>query len=332
MRKTTALAVLLIGLAACGLAAWHDRAAVGGIVDEARTILAPLLFASDILAEPDKEVKLAVCLRADAFLKGVEGKRVQFLLGDKVLGEVKTDKHGDALLAWKVPAKPDDYVIQAQVRAEDQPSTIIAPADLLVAARKAEAPMIAVDLDKTVVASGFSHVLTGSATAMAGASDVLTRVAKTQTVIYLTQRPDFLGLSSKKWLADNGFPRGPMLTTTVAQLAEASGAYKSGRLAELRKTYKNIAFGIGDKLSDAEAYAANGLRPIMILAVNWADPSPAVFEKLSRQVDAAPESTQVVTSWAEISQVLFEKAEFTKKAMTDRLQAATQKLRAKKKG
>jgi len=294
--------------------------------------LATALATDDLLAEPGKEVRLAVALRSSLLVTGVEGKRVQFLLGDTVLGEATTDKSGSAALAWKVPATAGDYLIQAQVRAEDQPPRIIPPADLLVAARAADAPMIAVDLDKTVVASGFARVLLGMAEPMAGSSDVLARVAKTQTVIYLTQRPDFLGPDSKKWLADKGFPRGPMLTTTLATLVEGSGAYKSHRLAEIRKTFKNVTIGIGDKPSDAQAYADNGLRPILILGAKWSDDDPEYFEKMAREVAALPDSTQVVTGWGEVAAVLFEKADHPKKAMEDRLREAAGKLRAKGKG
>jgi hypothetical protein len=331
MRKTTLFVLLVAGLAVAGLAAIAARASIGDIVGEVKSVLAPVFLASDIVVEPGKDVTLDVRLRADLFLKGAEGKRVQFLLDDKIIGEVKTDRRGDAALAWKVPAKAGDYVIQVQVRAEDQPSTIIPPADILVAARAADAPMIVVDLDKTVVASGFAHVLTGTAEPMAGAAAVLARAAQTQTVIYLTQRPDFLGPMSKKWLADNGFPRGPMVTGTLTSLA-AGGAFKSSRLTELRKTYKHILFGIGDKSSDAQAYADNGVKPILIMPVNWADADPAYFERLAKDLAAAPPSSQVVTGWAEISAIFFDKAEHTKKAMVDRLLDTAGKLRAKKKG
>jgi len=289
---------------------------------------ATVLATDDMLTLPGADVRLEASLRTGILVTGVEGKRVQFLLDGKLLGEATTNKSGDAVLAWKVPAKAGDYVVRVQLRAEDQPPEPVPSAELLVAARAADAPMIAVDLDKTVVASGFARVLLGMAEPMTDASKVLSRAAESCTIIYLTQRPDFLGPASKKWLADNDFPRGPMLTTTLATLAVGSRSFKSYRLAEIHKTFTRVAIGIGDKASDAQAYDENGLKPLLMLHVNWSDNDPEYFEKLERQLAEVPESTQVVVEWSEVSKIIFDGADFPKKAMEERLRAAAAKLRA----
>jgi hypothetical protein len=305
------------------------RRSIGGLIDSARSILPPHFLTYDLLVEPDKDVALEASLRSGVRVIGIGGKRVQFVLDGAALGEATTDKHGNAALAWKVPAKAGDYLITVQVHPEDQPKKPIAPAELLVCARAADAPMIAVDLDKTVVQSGFGHVLLGTAVAMPDAAAALTATATAHAIIYLTQRPDFMGPESKRWLTDHGFPRGPMLTTTLGNLLVASGKYKSGRLEDIRRTFPNVVAGVGDKFSDAKAYADNGLRPILILAVAWSEDKPEYFERLARQLADLPDTTQIVTNWQEAASVLSGKLEYTKKAMETRLRDAAQALRSK---
>jgi hypothetical protein len=306
---------------------------VGGVVsdfiDEARAKLGPVLLANDLLVTADQEVTLAASLRKDLRLDGVEGKRLQFLVGDTVLGEVRTNKNGDAIVKWKTPEKPGDYTVRIRVNAEDQPSRPIEDVTLLVAARTQDTSIIVVDLDKTVVASGFVRVLLGDAKPMDGASLVLQRLAKTSTIVYLTQRPDFLGALSKRWLTQNAFPPGPVLTTSTGTLLVGSGPYKNTRLAEIKKTFANVAAGIGDKFSDAKAYADNGLHSILILQVDWTETDPKVYEKLAADLAALPDAVQVVTNWSQISAALLDKATFSKAAVEQRLRDVAKDLRSR---
>jgi hypothetical protein len=147
--------------------------------------------------------------------------------------------------------------------------------------------------------------------------------------VYLTQRPDFLAPSSKRWLAENAFPPGPVLTTTMETLLAGSGPYKTSRLQAIRKTFPNVVAGIGDKFSDAKAYADNGVRPILIMQVDWSRDNPEDFEKPAAELAALPDLVQVVTDWSQISSLLFEKASFPKQDMEKRLRDAAKELRKK---
>jgi hypothetical protein len=313
------------------LAGAPARAALTDILDQAREKLGPVLLARDLLVEPDAEVTLEASLRTGLRLTGIEGKRIQFLLADEPIGEVRSNRTGDVALRWKAPAKPGDSVIKVRVNPQDQPAQPIEDTELLVAARKADTPIAIVDLDKTVVASGFAWVLLGDARPMAGANLVLGRLAKTHTIVYLTHRPDFLGALSRKWLATNGFPTGPVLTSTLGGLMAGSLTYKNARLEAVRQTFKNVAVGIGDKVSDAKVYADNGLRSILILQVDWSDDKAEDYEKLAAELAALPDSVQVVTNWAQVSDVLFNKAAFLKRDMENRLRDVARELRGRSK-
>ena len=331
MKRTTLLAAAAAITLALGPAAPARSGTVTDVLDQARQRIGPVLLARDVLAQPGDEIALEAGLRTGLRLTGIEGKRVQFLLGTQLLGEVLTPKGGDVALRWKVPAQPGDHAITVRLHPEDQPEKPIEDASLLVAARPPEAPLVVVDLDKTVVASGFAWVLVGGAQPMAGASVVLTRLAGDHTIVYLTHRPDFLGPRSKRWLADNAFPRGPVLTSTLGGFVAGSEAYKSGRLESIRLTYKNVTAGIGDKFSDARAYADKGLRSILILDVDWSEAKAEYFEKLADELAALPAPVQVVTNWSEISAILYNKVEFSKQAMERRLRDMARQLRSKPK-
>jgi hypothetical protein len=61
--------------------------------------------------------------------------------------------------------------------------------------------------------------------------------------------------------------------------------------------------------------------------VNWAEDEPKYFEKLADQLDDLPDSVDVVTNWAQISDILFDQAKGVKGAVAKRLRDAAAELR-----
>ena len=303
------------------------RAGLGDLLDSVRSRLDPVLLTYDLLVEPDQEVAIGASLRTGLRLEGIEGKRLQFYSGDLLLGEARTDADGRASLRWQVPEEPGDYTITVKIHPDDQGERRVEDSQLLVAARRKDAALVVVDLDKTLVASGFARVLVGGARPMDGADVVMTRLAKDHTIVYLTHRPDFLGPTSKAWLSQNRFPPGPVLTSSLTTLLAGSGKYKADRLESIKRTYANVKIGIGDKISDAQAYVQNGVRSILILQVDWTDDKAEHYEKLAAKVGGLPDTVDVVTNWSEIASVLFDGARFTKDAMVKRLREVASDLR-----
>jgi hypothetical protein len=328
-RRPTALVAATVLAAVLAAGAGAARGGLADLVDLGTRKANSVLRAPDLLVEAGKEANLVARLGAGVRPGDFEGKRIQFFLDDALLGEARTAASGDAALRWKVPEKPADYRIRVRLNPEDQPPEAVAETEMFAAARPKDARIVITDLDKTVVASGFLSVLAGQAKPMPGAGVVLQRLAKDHTIVYLTQRPDFLGASSKRWLAENGFPPGALLTTTLQTLVEGSGAYKAARLAEIKKTFPNVAVGIGDKPSDAKAYADNGAQAVLILNFDWSQDGPERYEKTAAELAALPDSVQVVTNWAQIASILFEKAAFPKQDMEKRLRDTARELRDK---
>jgi len=333
MRRATRRTVCHLAAAAVLLAAAGPvRAGFSDILRRVRDELGRVLLAHDVLARPGEAITLRASLRGGFRLEGVQGVRIQFHLQERRLGEGTSGGDGDVEVRWTAPAEPGDYAVRVRVKPADQPDDEddhVAPARLLVAVRKPEAPLAIVDLDKTLVASGFQWVLLGGGRAepMDGSRLVLSRLARTHTIVYLTHRPDFLGPTSKNWLDGHGYPLGPVLTSTLGGLMDGSGAYKTRRLADLARNFKNLKVGIGDKVSDAQAYAAHGLTSILILHVDWSEDDPEDYEDLAAELAGLPESVHVVTNWSAVAEVLFDGADRPAGPMIRRLRRVAADLR-----
>jgi hypothetical protein len=285
-----------------------------------------LFIATDSLTVPGAETLLRAQLRAGDFLRGRPGYAVRFYRDGKLFKVAETDADGIAAVSF-TPAAPGDHELTAALApvglADDAPP----PRRLLVACRSPQTPMAVVDLDKTIVATGFHTVLIGSPEPMEHSQQVLGRLAKTHTIVYLTHRPDYFSIKSKAWLREHKYPPGPLLLSTLGGFLSGSGEFKSEMLAQLRRRFAKIEIGIGDKVSDAQAYHDNGLRAFLILPVpDGAEPE--AYEHLADELEALDAEAQVVTGWQQIEQVLFGGGSFARPAMQQRLRKLAADARA----
>jgi hypothetical protein len=199
-----------------------------------------------------------------------------------------------------------------------------------VTCREAKAPLLIVDIDKTLVASGIKSVLWGTPRVMPGSREAMQRLAKDFTVIYLTHRVDYMGEKTKAWLKAAGYPRGPVLLADVRELLERSGAYKNATLEELRHRFTGRAVGVGDKPSDAAAYTANGVQAFLLVDVP-PDASPSDLSRLADSLQSLPEDVQVVTGWNQVEQALAGKASYTRPQVQVALRRHAEELKQRKK-
>lgn len=286
-----ALACLAAGMAGCGLE--HTIFGTPG---------AYLLSTHDTLALPGEQVSLKARLEGGKFLRDQPSVPLWFQCEGLLNCRVVTDSEGYATTPFR-PAAPGDYLVTVSVEPGILKKTSPESAVLLVACRAADAPLAVIDLDKTLVASGFKAVLVGNPRPMPRSMEVMKRLAQDFTVIYLTHRGEFLGPKSKAWLRDYGYPRGPVLLADARELFERSGSYKTAVLENIRRRFHGRAIGVGDKPSDVLAYGQNRIEPFMLLTV------PALagagdLRKLADSLQSLPESTQVVTNWSEIEQAV----------------------------
>ncbi len=276
-----------------------------------------LFTVGDVLTTPGEEVHLRSRLQGGKFLSDQPGHLVSFYRDGKLFDSVRTDDEGVATVEF-TPPEPGDYRFEVKVSADKLEDTPPATRTLLVACRSADAPIAVVDLDKTVVASGFHMVLLGEPSAMPGSQAVLDRLAENYTIVYLTHRPEQLGPKSKAWLVRKRFPPGPVLLAGISQFIKGSGAYKTDAISELRNRFSDIQIGIGDKISDAAAYYDNGLETFLIIKVPDDDDADD-YSELADKLATLPDGVQVVTGWDQIDEVLFAGASHPRSAMEGRL-------------
>ena len=262
-----------------------------------------LLTANDTLALPGEQVALKARLERGSFLRDKPGVPLRFYCEGLLNCRAVTDEEGNAAVPFR-PAAPGDYLVTVSVEPAILEKAPPDPVTLLVACREADAPLAIVDLDKTLVASGFKSVLVGDPRPMVQSLPVMKRLEKDFTIIYLTHRADVLGPKTKAWLRDFGYPRGPLLSASIREALQHSESYKTAVLEGLRRRFCGRAIGIGDKVSDALAYERSGMEPYLLLNI----PSHAdahEFRRLADSLQPLPETAQVVTNWNEIEQVLF---------------------------
>ncbi len=307
MKHVTVMAVFLVSALVLGGCGARDLM-LGTKGDYLFTVM-------DSVAAPGVQTQLRVQVRGGDFLRGQPGLAVRFYRDGRLFKVAETGTNGAAVVTF-TPDAPGDYEFVVQVAAAGLREMPPDPETLLVTCRAPDAPMVVVDMDKTVVASGFEAVLLGTAKPMAESQRVLARLASERSIIYLTHRPDYFGPKSKRWLKENGFPRGPLLLSTLGGFLKGSETFKAGRIAELRKTFTKIEIGIGDKISDGQAYLDNGMRAIVILDIPPAGKPNRLedLKEMAEKLDSLGDKAQVVTGWDQVEKALFDGASYPPKA------------------
>ena len=294
-----------------------------------------LFYAFDTLAYPQKPVDLVARLQSGKSIKAIDGALLGFYRGDELEGTARTDEDGYGRISWTPPAGGDHEftvrIIEAPTDKDDYADAVnVTPAPLLVAAREKYVDLTIVDLDHTVVDAGFSRVLIGGAKPMPGSIDVMGKLAKRYTIVYLTHRPDILTRKSKAWLKDNGYPRGPLLVSELKEAFGDSGTFKTAKLKAIRSSFPNVRIGIGDKLSDAQAYVDNGLTAYLIPDYKN---KPKSMRKMADQIRQLKGNGRlhVVSGWQEIDAGIFSGRTFPPEAFAKRLDEQAKQLEEAKK-
>ena len=278
--------------------------------------------AFDALALPGEEVDLRARIQSGDLLEPRAGCVVLFRRDGELFKAAETDDDGVAVVSF-TPDTPGLYRFTAELSPNGFAEAPPPPQACLVACRTADAPMVIVDLDKTLVRSGFHLVLLGEPKPMPDSPRVMHRLAEKYSLVYLTHRPDYFGPKSKAWLAKHGYPLGPLLLSDIGGFLSGSAKFKSDVIQRLSKRFGNMRIGIGDKLSDAISYHANGMTAFLVLDIP--DTVPAVqLRAVADALDAVPKEVNVVTSWRQIDQAVFDGKSFPPAVAQARLREMAQ--------
>jgi hypothetical protein len=131
----------------------------------------------DTLALPGETVQVRARVQAGDFLRAQPGLVVRFYEGGRLYRAAETDSNGVASVSYTPPA-PGDTVLRAELSPIGLDQVPPGPIEILVACRQASASMAVVDMDKTLVASGFDQVLVGDPAPMPDSIRVMKRLAE----------------------------------------------------------------------------------------------------------------------------------------------------------
>ena len=106
------------------------------------------------------------------------------------------------------------------------------------------------------------------AEAFAGSPELVRDLAQTHQIVYLTARDDAFDAKTREFLSRRGFPDGPVLFNDLGFCTQAEleqliprnhANFKEQVLRQLQAAGLNVALGIGNAETDAQAYEAVGI-------------------------------------------------------------------------
>ena len=285
-----------------------------------------LLKAYDVLALPGEQVQLSARLQSGTIQRDLAGRSIRILRNGWFVKTVITDDEGFGLADF-TPQRPGDYIFSIEAEPAGLKSTPPEPVELLVACRASSEPMAIIDVDKTLAHTESWRFFRENPEPMAGSVDVMRRLAKDYTVVYVTHRPQQYAHHTKTWLLRHGYPTGPLLMPEVVDFARGSRRYKTKELTRLKSKFPNIRIGIGDKISDVQAYHDSALQAFLILNDEGCD-DPEDYLELAQELDRLPEGVQVVRKWSQIASVIYQGQSFPKSTAQEELRRKSRALEA----
>ncbi|MBN2446484.1 MAG: hypothetical protein JXO22_07160, partial [Phycisphaerae bacterium] len=204
--------------------------------------------------------------------KGLANLEINFSIAGQPVGTATTNSHGRAMLE----CTPSDLTTHDFTARTDRSDAALSCTGQLFV-WDSDQSAIVVDIDKTLCDTDHDHLYlkaSDDSPPIVGAAEALTALASDYYIAYLTARPHFLFDKTRQWLADNGFPDGPLLMAQGWKSTIRYERYKRRELLRLREFATNLLIGIGDRESDAEAYVANGMLAIHMTSETKTNPVP----------------------------------------------------------
>ena len=194
---------------------------------------------------------------------GIGGVAVRFLVHGREVAHDSTDARGRATASCEPPVAP---VTEFQAVITEKPPGLQTTGRIFV--WTPDRPIIAVDIDKTISDTDYDDLILrrrdAESRALPGATEALDALAADFYIAYVTARPHFLLEKTRRWLADNRFPAGPVVTAPRLRDLVRPGKVKRRTLAALRRDWPNLLIGIGNSEVDAYAYGANGMLTLVL--------------------------------------------------------------------
>jgi len=223
------------------------------------------IIAFDALTELNKPVELHCKVERKNLLRNdVRNANVTVTVNGAQIAKVVTDEQGTARTSYT----PEELgTCTVAFECEEGTDYGKAAASSLLFCRDKTKPAIVIDIDHTIADIAMEKFIvtrTKDIKPLPGAREALEDLSKTYDLIFLTARDKHLLHRTKEWLNLNRFPSAPVFFRDMSREAFSESKFKTDKIAQIKATWSNVTCGIGDKLSDAQAYLANGLKTIII--------------------------------------------------------------------
>ena len=266
------------------------------ILAQVKEKLAAKLQGYDAITLPGKEVILKAKLeKDDLFKRDLEDQKVIFRIGAEVLGEAISGEQGIARISH-TPAEAGKHEITVALHS-DSPYQGDEGRILLLAIPE-DRKILVSDIDHTVADISSLKFLTTrneEVPTLPGAPEALTKLSEKYQVVYITARDDAFMRKTKKWLDIKKFPRAPVFFWDfLGSPSQSHTRYKSEQISEIKKTWKGVEVGVGDRRGDAVAYIENGIKAFII------GDEDAEDTETDSESEKMPDEAIRVESWDEI--------------------------------
>ena len=280
--------IALVGALLIALLFTATRSLTGG-----KTVL---VTAFDVLARAGETVTLRVKLQRGVGLRDIKNEPVTFRLPDGTAVTAVTDRQGVAAGDARF-GSPGDLAVPVVLpeRSASAATTASGQQCVRVFVRPPDVRIAVCDVDHTLADISALKVLytpNEQTPALPGAREVLSRLAETHLIVYLTARDDKLLDKTRGWLAMKGFPDGPVFARDLGPDPISARKFKTTWLKAFKASWPNVEYGFGDRDEDAAAYDAAGIRSYIVRA-NPFDPAEL------------PATATWVADWAAIGRQLF---------------------------
>ena len=197
----------------------------------------------------------------DFFVVAKDGKELE---RPNFLGTEKSNDDGVATLVW-MPEAVGQYSVIARLRKGAEHSA--APAQIHVAIPAEERQILIVQIDGTVSQATNLKMFRGTENeeikAEDGAQQVLSVLATTHQLVYMTDLELAFSNKFKDWLVLRGLPAAPILFWELFERSLSHETYMTQMVERLQKSF-NLTIGIGATTGDMKAFRANALVPIRL--------------------------------------------------------------------
>lgn len=221
---------------------------------------APFLSVNETVVMEGAKTPLSAFVEREAGFDnwaGVPGVEVSFWVEEKEVARAVTDYEGHAYAECALPQSARRF----EARADHRGRAMKSEGKILPWPK--DRTIIVCDIDGTISWTDFEelvlHQSEKTSKPIEGSREVLHELSNRYSIIYLSARERFFFDLTNQWLAEQGFPEGPLLTSATLDEGIHAERFKRETILRLQRLFPNVLIGIGNKSSDVEAYGACGL-------------------------------------------------------------------------